>query len=79
MKKIFLIVAVVSLTLFTSCSIKTSDKVDIDTDKITYIKDVRTGLCFGVVASRKAGEASSTGLGVTCVPCEMVEKYLEKN
>ena len=63
--------------LFTSCSVNTSGNVDIDATDIKYVKDSRTGLCYGVVASRRTFSFSTTGLGVTCVPCADVEKLLD--
>jgi hypothetical protein len=46
------------------------------TGKITYVQDARTGLCFGMVATRKTGSTNQTGLGMTMVPCEAVKGYL---
>ena len=43
---------------------------------ITYVKDKRTGLCFGIVASRKTGEWDQSGMGLTQVPCEAVKEWL---
>jgi hypothetical protein len=75
MKKIgFILVVVIALT---SCSVNTSDNVDFDGTDVVYFKDKRTGLCFGAVASRNTGSVSTTGLGLTCVPCEKVEKLIE--
>lgn len=47
------------------------------TSKITYTKDHRTGLCFALVASRATGTASQTGMGISEVPCDFVEGFLE--
>lgn len=77
MKKTILILAVIIGATLTSCDVNTSGNIDINPSDVQYFKDGRTGLCFGVVASRKAGEASATGLGLTCVPCEEVEKLLD--
>lgn len=76
MKKILLVLAVVTLGM-TSCSVNSSDNVNIDGEDMVYFKDSRTNLCFGAVASRKAMTASTTGLGVTCVPCESVEHLIK--
>ena len=76
MKKILLVLAVVTLGM-TSCSVNSSDNVNIDGEDMVYFKDSRTNLCFGAVASRKAMTASTTGLGVTCVPCEAVEHLIK--
>ncbi len=45
--------------------------------KITYVKDHRTDLCFALVASRKTGTASQSGMGIAQVPCTAVADYLE--
>lgn len=63
--------------LFIGCAVNTSGNVDFDANDIKYAKDTRTGLCFGVVASRKSFTASTTGLGLTCVPCEDVEHLIK--
>ena len=76
MKKIIIVLAVITLGL-TSCSVNSSDNVDIDGNDMVYFKASRTGLCFGAVASRKAMTASTTGLGVTCVPCKEVEHLIK--
>jgi len=64
--------------MMTSCSVNTTDNVDIDPKDIQYVKDNRTGLCFGIVASRKSFDTDATGLGLTCVPCEEVEHLIDK-
>lgn len=46
-------------------------------NKVTYVRDARTDLCFAIVASRKTGSFSPTGLGITEVPCENVVEYLK--
>jgi len=45
-------------------------------DTITYVKDSRTGLCFGIVASRKTGDFNQSGMGLTEVPCDAVKEWL---
>lgn len=77
MKRLGFILGVVIVTL-TSCDVHNSDKIDIDTDAIKYVKDSRTGLCFALTASRKSFDANATGLGLTCVPCEKVKHLIEK-
>lgn len=64
------------LILGVSCGVSSSSNINIDPNNILYVKDIRTGLCFGFVASRKTTSLETTGLGMTCVPCENVEKYL---
>jgi len=48
------------------------------TESITYVKDKRSGLCFAIVASRKTGEFTQSGMGLSEVPCEAVSELLEK-
>lgn len=73
MKKILLVLG--TSLLLASCSVGTSkiSESDIDPDDVTYFKDNRTGLCFGILASKKAQSMSSTGLGIACVPCEALK------
>ena len=48
-------------------------------DKLTYVKDTKTGVCYAVVASRGTGEAHQNGLSITYVPCTPeVEAQIEK-
>ena len=63
--------------MISGCDVHTSGGVEFDAEDITYGKDSRTGLCYGVVASRKSFTASPTGLGITCVPCESVKHLIE--
>ncbi len=75
MKKIITILMVG--VMMTSCSVHTTDNIDIDAEDIQYDKDERTGLCFGFVASRKSFDTDATGLGLTCVPCDSVKHLIE--
>jgi len=79
-KKILIVLGLVCSLLIVGCSVNPSgisdDYAKEFARKITYMRDDRTGLCFGVVATRKTGSVSSTGIGVTCVPCETVEHLL---
>lgn len=78
MKKIILLVSI--LVLF-GCSVNPSELspkyAKEMANKITYTRDDRTGLCFAVIASRKTGTASQSGLGMTVVPCEAVEHLIK--
>lgn len=47
-------------------------------EKITYVKDYRTQLCFALVATRKTGDVNSTGMGITEVPCNDVKYLIQK-
>ena len=46
-------------------------------DKITYIKDVNTDLCFALIASRRPSSLSSSGIAMAEVSCEKVKNHLE--
>lgn len=61
--------AVLASAALSGCGVNTSGNIDINTNDIQYKQDSRTGLCFAFAASRKAMEASTTGLGLTEVPC----------
>jgi len=45
-------------------------------NKMTYVRDGRTGLCFGIISSRKSMNTDQSGLGIVCVPCESVADLL---
>jgi hypothetical protein len=47
-------------------------------NNITYTYDNRTKLCFALVASRKTGVASQSGMGISEVPCDKVRDYIHK-
>lgn len=83
MKKIIFISFIGLMAIvFSGCSVnpsKLSDKYAKDFIKnITYVKDSKTGLCFGIIASRKTGSTDSSGIGITCVPCENVNHLIKK-
>jgi len=73
------IIALGSLLLLTACGVSSSDNVNVDANDLTYIKDSRTGLCYAVVASRKAMSVDTTGLGFTMVTCNEKVMALIKN
>lgn len=75
MKNIKIIFVALILTLM-SCNAGTGSMGNVQTDKIQYYQDKRTGLCFAVLGSKKAVSMETTGMGMTCVPCESVETYL---
>ena len=78
MKKLIIGLGIFIVMVLTSCAVHTSDNIDVDAKDIKYIKDNRTGLCYGIVASRKTMSTDATGLGMTCVPCEKVEHLIEE-
>ena len=63
----------------TSCSSRTGKVGKIDSEDITYFKDHNTGLCFAIIGAKHGDDvfSESTSIGLTCVPCEQVESYLE--
>lgn len=71
------IVALVALMLG-GCASGTGS-VDFETSDITYYRDGRTSLCFAAVGSKSALSASSTGLGMTQVPCSKTVLALVEN
>lgn len=75
MKKLLLILGIT--LIFMSCGVNSSSNIDIKGTDVVYFKDTRTGLCYGAVASRKTGSVETTGLGLTCVPCEKVEHLIK--
>jgi hypothetical protein len=82
MKRIKSFVIVIALLLMVGCSPYVSpvqpDNAKSIASKITYVRDDRTGLCFGLVGMTKVGEISETGTGITYVPCDKVESFLVK-
>lgn len=77
---LFLILsAMVTCSLF-GCSpnpSKVSDKrAEEFVDKITYVKDYRTGACFVIIAIQGTMNGNQNTINFTWVPCEQVEKYL---
>ena len=72
MKYLMLVLVVFML----GCEINPSkfgkDEAQLFANKITYVRDHRTGLCFAVVASRKTGSFDQSGMGISEVPCKKV-------
>jgi len=63
-------------TMLGGCDVNTSSDIDIDTNDFVYVKDGRTGICYSIIASRRTASFSTSGLGVTAVPCDKVVKFL---
>lgn len=82
MKKISLMTIAVICFFVVSCRINPSEVSDSYAkefvEKVKYIKDERTGICYAIVATRMAGSADQNGISWTWVPCDSVEKYLIK-
>lgn len=82
MKSIFLIFIAFVCVFIVSCTVQASEVTD-DTakefvQKVKYIKDEKTGLCFAIVATKQNGNADQNGMSWTWVPCDSVEKFLIK-
>ncbi len=74
-------ITTLTIMFFSGCGVEPSKISDKQATKmaknITYFKDKRTGLCFGSVASRKTGDTSQSGLGLTRIPCGTIpEQFL---
>ena len=74
MKYIIGLVLVLSLM---SCDVNSSkfgtDEAKTFVNNITYVKDTRTNLCFALIASRRTGSFSQSGMGISQVPCDAVD------
>ena len=79
MKYIILIIMAVALL---GCEVNPSKvgagEARIFAEKLTYVKDVRTQLCFAIVATRPTGNTDQSGMGITEVPCFNVEHLIGK-
>ena len=67
--------AVVILALMlVGCSVGTSKPNEQTTktvvERLAYIQDSRTGLCFAMISTSHALQVSDDGLSITWVPCE---------
>jgi hypothetical protein len=80
MHKVFLILCL-GIFLLASCSVEPSKVSSSDAKemgkKMTFFKDEQSGLCFGVIATRKSFQGRQSGLGLTEVPCEKVERFIK--
>jgi len=77
MKNLLLILC--SALLLTSCfGAKTGKVGDVNLSDMTYFKDYRTDLCFGIIGAKQGLDfaSESTSIGVACVPCEKVAHLL---
>lgn len=76
MKKKFCFIAL-SILFLSSCNYTTkpsTDQASDNTENITYTKDHRVNLCFGMVNSMTNGTYQVTS--ITCVPCDSVKHLL---
>lgn len=76
MKKTALII--IAALALAACDSQVSDVEvgDSDGERVSYMRDARTGLCFALVGSRATLKASATGLGMASVPCDRVAHML---
>ena len=69
-----LILGILFTALLISCGAsRVSDPAGI-IDKITYVRDNQTGLCFALV---RYDIGQSISMGMACVPCDSVWKFLK--
>ena len=79
MKKLFGILALIGTLTSTGCSKKAKESRSYirnhqgdQLDTITYVTDIKTGLCFAKQISLGANLFKSTS--ITCVPCDSLRK-----
>jgi len=77
---IFLTITIGLSTLGCSVNAKKMDDEYVKdfVSNLQYGQDPKTGLCFAIISSRKTGSTSSSGIGITEVPCERVKNHLVK-
>lgn len=63
------VLCIAAALLLSACDVNTSGNIDFDANDLSYFKDVRTGLCFAAVASRKTMSAEASGFGLAEVRC----------
>ena len=83
MKKIFSVALLFAVCVnIVGCSVNPSEVDDKYAKNfvknVKYIKDEKTGICYGIVATRKTMDTDQNGISWTWVPCEQVEKFLVK-
>lgn len=70
---LFVLIAIGMVLLMAGCDVnpsKVSQKYANEMgQKLTYTHDARTGLCYAMIATRKTGNGSQSGMGMTQVPC----------
>jgi hypothetical protein len=70
MKRLLIVLALLAVSCTQQIVIS-----DLDTNKIRYAQDPRTGLCFAYTGSVSADNYKIISL--TCVPCNAVENLLK--
>jgi len=74
-------VLLIGLLFAFGCGVKPSKVSDSQAKQMakamTFFKEKKSGLCFGVIATRKSGLFSrQSGMGMAKVPCEDVQEFL---
>lgn len=69
-----IVIAAIITVLFISCSSEIKNSTEAS-KSITYVKDNRTGLCFGQQTSTSYSGYTITS--ITCVPCDSVKNLLK--
>lgn len=81
MKRIIILVCLLLFIL--SCEqppegVEYKKQARLNEQRIKYIKDERTDLCFAVITVFPISDsASMTGIGFTMIPCPRIEQFLE--
>lgn len=70
MKKNFLII--IAMLVLISCGVNSSSNININPNDIKIIR--KGNLCFGIIASRKSFQVSTTGMGLAYIPCEKLNQ-----
>jgi len=80
MKNLICLIVLSCMFLAVGCDVnpsKVGDEQAVEfIEKITYVQDTETGLCFAIIATRKTGSTDQSGIGITQVPCDQVEELL---
>jgi len=81
MRKLACVLLIMSLFVFAGCGVQPSKVSDSQArkmaEKMTFFKEKTSGLCFGVIATRRGGLFSrQSGMGMTAVDCEDVKDLL---
>jgi hypothetical protein len=78
MKRVFITLGAVAILVLSSCASKTGKVGKIDPNDVTYFQDPRTDICYAIIGAKSGDDFAnqSTSIGLACVPCEQVEKYL---
>jgi hypothetical protein len=78
--KIRVLLAAAAAVLAAGCtpapSAASRDDAQAVADNMTYVKDGRTGLCFGIIMRVSKTTYGSDSMSATLVPCDKVESLI---